>query len=97
MGVKVAAPRVVTSPDMKNATVGVIRGVGAALTMVCFAVPAAAESVKRYTIEQFMKTTSSLTAFRSRMTKRRILFSSNESGIFNVSNSVSVTGGKRFR
>ena len=55
MGVKVAAPRVVTSPDMKNATVGVIRGVGAALTMVCFAVPAAAESVKRYTIEQFMK------------------------------------------
>ncbi len=58
------------------------------------AVPAKprAQAVKRYTIEQFMATTS-LTGASFSKDEKQILFSSNESGIFNAY-TVPVSGGK---
>ncbi|MDB5937078.1 MAG: family peptidase [Massilia sp.] len=53
---------------------------------------AASEAPRRYTIEQFMATTS-ITGASFSKDEKQILFSSNESGIFNAY-TIAVTGGK---
>jgi Tol biopolymer transport system component len=77
---------------MKNTNVCALPAIAAALVMLCSAAPAASQTVKRYTIEQFMKTIS-LNGVSFTHDEKQILFSSNESGIFNV-HSVSVAGGQ---
>jgi Tol biopolymer transport system component len=68
------------------------RFVWAALLVPAVAVAAQKHPSRQYTIEQFMATTRVLGSSFS-ADEKRILFSSNESGVFNVY-SVPVTGGK---
>jgi dipeptidyl aminopeptidase/acylaminoacyl peptidase len=77
---------------MKNAHLPAVRCIAAASAIFCLPETAGAQNAKRYTIEQFMKTTA-LEGVSFTHDDKGILFSSNESGIFNV-RSVSVNGGK---
>src|SRR5688572_9297057 len=77
---------------MKNAYRPVVCCIAAASAIFCLPVRSGAQDAKRYTIEQFMKTTD-LRGVSFTHDDKGILFSSNESGIYNV-RSVPVTGGK---